>query len=176
MSPVYNTLEAGYLLSADRRDEAKVRLNRALDIAPGFWAAHCTQALLDLADHKTDQAIAELRRGVELADGTSRPLALLGMHLARIGQREEARDILGRLLTLAKSRYVSPSSIAVMHAGLGEVKLALDALDEAYLSRDTRLVFLKDDPRLASLRQEPRFVALMHKLKLDGFGPGLAPL
>jgi hypothetical protein len=71
---------------------------------------------------------------------------------------------------------VSPSSIAVMHAGLGEVKLALDALDEAYLSRDTRLVFLKDDPRLASLRQEPRFVALMHKLKLDGFGPGLAPL
>jgi len=27
-----------------------------------------------------------------------------------------------------------------------------------------------------SLRQEPRFVALMHKLKLDQFGPGLAPI
>jgi len=26
------------------------------------------------------------------------------------------------------------------------------------------------------LREEPRFVALIHKLKLDRFGPGLAPL
>jgi hypothetical protein len=38
------------------------------------------------------------------------------------------------------------------------------------------MTFLKDDPRLAGLRKEPRFVALMHKLKLDGYGPGLAPL
>ena len=175
MSPVYNTLEASYLLAAGRRDEARVRLHRALDIAPGFWLAHCTQALLHLADHETDQAIAEMRRGVDLADGTTRPLALLGMHLARIGQREEARDILGRLLALAKSRYVSPSSIAAVYAALGDVEPALDALDQAFLARDTRLIFLKDDPRLASLRQEPRFVALMQKLKLDGFGPGLAP-
>jgi len=60
MSPVYNTLEASYLLAAGRRDEARVRLHRALDIAPGFWLAHCTQALLHLADHETDQAIALL--------------------------------------------------------------------------------------------------------------------
>jgi TolB-like protein/tetratricopeptide (TPR) repeat protein len=176
MSPVYNTLEAAYLLAAGRRDEARGRLHRALDIAPGFWLAHCTQALLHLADHKTDQAIAEMRRGVELADGTTRPLALLGIHLARIGQREEARDILNRLLHLAKMRYVSPSSIAAVYAALGDVAPALDALDQAFIAHDTRLIFLKDDPRLMSLRQEPRFVALMHKLKLDQFGPGLAPI
>ena len=70
---------------------------------------------------------------------------------------------------------MSPSSIATVHAALGDVEPALDALDQAFLMRDTRLVFLKDDARLASLRQEPRFVALMHKLKLDQFGPGLAP-
>jgi len=56
------------------------------------------------------------------------------------------------------------------------VRPALDALDRAYLTRDTRLTFLKDDPRLAGLREEPRFVALMHTLKLDRFGRGLAPL
>jgi TolB-like protein/DNA-binding winged helix-turn-helix (wHTH) protein/tetratricopeptide (TPR) repeat protein len=176
MSPVYNTLEAAYLLEAGRRDEARGRLNRALDIAPGFWLAHCAQALLDLADRKTEEAIAEMRRGVDLADGTTRPLALLGMHLARIGQRDEARGILNQLLNLAKTRYVSPSSIAAVYAALGEVDPALDALDQAFVARDTRLIFLKDDPRLMSLRQEPRFVALMHKLKLDQFGPGLAPI
>ena len=41
--------------------------------------------------------------------------------------------------------------------------------------RDTQLVFLKDDPRWSGLRSEPRFVALMHKLKLDRYGPGLSP-
>ena len=71
---------------------------------------------------------------------------------------------------------MSPSSIAAVHAALGDVELALDALDQAFDARDTRLIFLKDDPRLMSLRQEPRFVALMHRLKLDQFGPGLAPI
>jgi len=175
MSPVYNTLEAGYLLEAGRREEARVRLNRALDIAPGFWLAHCTQALLNLAEHNTGEAIAEMRRGVALADGTTRPLALLGSHLAHVGQREEAREILDQLLALAKSRYVSPSSIATVYAALGDVEPALDALDQAFLTRDTRLIFLKDDLRLASLRKEPRFASLIHKLKLDQFGPGLAP-
>ena len=69
-----------------------------------------------------------------------------------------------------------PSSLAAVHVALGQVEPALDALDRAFQTRDTRLTFLKDDARLAPLREEPRFVALMRKLKLDRFGPGLAPV
>lgn len=176
LSPPLNTLEAAYLLEAGRHDEARARLNRALDIAPRFWLAHCALGVLLFVDQQPDQAIAEMRDAVVLADGISRPSALLAISLARLGQTQEARAILTRLLTRAKSRYVPPSSLAAVYAALGEVEPALDALDQAYLTRDTRLTFLKDDPRLAGLRQEPRFIALLHKLKLDGFGPGLAPL
>jgi TolB-like protein/Flp pilus assembly protein TadD len=176
LSPVLNTLEAAYLLEAGRRDEARARLTRALDIAPRFWAAHCTQGLLLLADGRPDDAIAEMRRAVALADGTSRPIALLGIWLARRGQVEEARAILSQLLALERVRYVPPTSLAAVYAALGEVEPALDALDRAFVTRDTRLTFLKDDPRLSALRGEPRFVALLRKLKLDRFGPGLAPL
>ncbi len=69
-----------------------------------------------------------------------------------------------------------PSSLAAVYVALGEVERALDALDQAFLTHDTWLTFLEDDPRLARLRQVPRFVALMRKLKLGRFGPGLAPL
>src|SRR4029077_13157995 len=86
MSPVYNTLEAAYLLEAGRRDEARARLNRALDIAPRFWLAHCTQGLLLLADQQPEKAVEEMRRAVVLSDGNSRPSALLGIYLARLGQ------------------------------------------------------------------------------------------
>jgi DNA-binding winged helix-turn-helix (wHTH) protein/TolB-like protein/tetratricopeptide (TPR) repeat protein len=176
MSPVLNTLEAAYLLEAGRRDEARARLNRALDIAPRFWLAHCTQGLLFFADRQPDDAIAEMRRAVALADGTSRPSALLGIYLARLGQVAEAREVLNRLLALEKTRYVPPTSLAAVYAALGETEPALDALDRAFLTRDTRLSLLKDDPRLASLRGEPRFVTLLHKLKLDRYGRGFAPL
>ena len=176
MSPVFNTLEAGYLLESGRRDEARARLSRALVVGPRFWLAHSTQGMLHFVDRQPDLAIAEMREAVVLANGNSRPNALLAIYLAHLGQAQEARAILTRLLARAKSRYVPPSSLAAVYTALGEVEPALDALDEAFMTRDTRLTFLKDDPRLAGLRQQPRFVALLHKLKLDRFGPGLAPL
>ena len=176
MSPVLNTLEADYLLEAGRRDEARVRLDRALDIAPNFWLAHCTRGVLHFVDQKPDEAIAAMRHAVELADGNSRPSALLAIYLARLGQVEEARRILNRLLALEKTRYVPPTSLAAVHVALGDVGSALDALDRAFMTRDTRLTFLKDDPRLAGLHEEPRFVALLHKMKLDRYGRGVAPL
>ncbi|MEP7247035.1 MAG: winged helix-turn-helix domain-containing protein [Gammaproteobacteria bacterium] len=175
MSPVLNTLEAAYLLEAGRLDEARARLNRAMDIAPTFWLAHCVQGLLHLVSRQPEKAIPEFRNAVLLADGSSRPTALLAIYLARLGHGEEAHAILVELLARSKSSYVPPSSLAAVHAALGDVESALDALDRAYLTHDTRLTFLKDDPRLASLRKEPRFVALSHKLKLDRFGPGVAP-
>ena len=153
-----------------------MRLNRALDIAPRFWLAHSTQGLLHFVDQQPEMGIAEMRNAVMLADGSSRPSALLAIYLVRVGQTREARAILTEMLTLVKSRYVPPSSLAAVYAALGEVDHALDALDMAFLTRDTRLTFLKDDPRLYGLRKEPRYLALMQKLKLDQFGPGLAPL
>jgi DNA-binding winged helix-turn-helix (wHTH) protein/TolB-like protein/tetratricopeptide (TPR) repeat protein len=175
MSPFLNTLEASYLLAAGRREEARARLNRAFDIAPDFYLAHRTQGLLHLAEQQPELAIASLRRAVAMADGNTRPSALLGMHLARLGQRDEARAILNRLLEIANTRFVPPVSLAVLHAALGENALALNSLERAFAAHDTQLVFLKDDPRWSSLRKEPRFAALLRELRLDRYGPGLSP-
>ena len=97
------------------------------------------------------------------------------MYLARTGQRAEAREILDQLLVRASTSYVPSFSLAVLHAALGETGLALDGLERAFVVRDPQLVLLKDDPRWSGLRGEPRFAALMKRLKLDRYGPGLAP-
>lgn len=175
MSPFLNTLEAGYLLARGQREAARSRLQRAFDIAPDFYLAHRTQALLHLADGQPDLALAALRRTAEQAGGNSRPQALLGMHLARLGHQAEARAILDRLLQRSRQQFVPPISLAVLHNALGETALALDALERAYAARDTQLVFLKDDPRWAGLREQPRLVALLRQLKLDRYGAGLSP-
>ncbi|HEX7440434.1 MAG TPA: tetratricopeptide repeat protein [Caldimonas sp.] len=175
MSPFFNTLEAGYLFASGRRAEAHARLQRAFDIAPDFFLALRTLATMQLAEGQPEPAIALLRRAVAQAEGNSRPRAFLGMHLARLGRRDEAREILDQLLQQAGTRYVPSFSLAVLHAALGENATAFDALEKAYAARDPQIVFLKDDPRWVGLRHEPRFEALIRVMKLDRYGPGLSP-
>lgn len=176
MSPVFNTLEAAFLTDRHLLDEARARMAIVLDLAPRFWLAHVAQGQLWWALGRTQEAIASLRKAVELGPATSRPQAVLGAHLARLGQQDEAQGILAALQAKASQRYVAPTSLAMIQAALGQKKAALDALDDAYRWRDARLIFMKDDPSWRDLRDEPRFAALRRQLKLDRLPPGLTPV
>lgn len=171
-SLILNTLEAAFLFARGQRESAHARLARVLDIQPEFWIAHLTRARFDYVENKPAQAIEELRRADQLADGSTQAAGLLGFVLAQQGRRDEAQVVLARLLTAEKSRYVPPTSIAMIYSGLGAVEPALDAMERAFKVRDTRLIYLKDDPRWAGLRNEPRFAVLLKRMKLDSYGPG----
>jgi DNA-binding winged helix-turn-helix (wHTH) protein/TolB-like protein/Tfp pilus assembly protein PilF len=176
MSPLFQTIEGSYLVSAGRLGEAQTRLDRAFDLAPDLWLAHVAQGLLRLAEQRPEAGLASLRRAADLADGTTRPQAVLAVQLAALGQADEARELQRRLLALAKTHYVPPTSLAMVHAALDETAPALAALEQAFVVRDPRLIFLKDDPSWQRLRKEPRFIALRSRLGLDRFGPGLTPV
>lgn len=172
MSLIIGTMEAAFLVNMGRREEASARLSRVFEIEPNFWVAHMTLALIHLDGGRAEQAIVALRRADELADQSTQATALLGLQLARLGRPEEAREVLHRLLCLAEVRYVPPTSLAAVHAALGDTAAALDALESAWLARDTRLAYLKDDSRWSRLREEPRFIALQRLMRLDRYGPG----
>lgn len=166
MSLIFNALEAAMLLGRGQREQAQARLARALEIDPEFWVAHLSQAWFHLADGQPEQALASARRAEALADGSSQSTAFAGALLARMGRVDEARAMLQGLVALGRQRYVAPTSLAEVHAALGESGPALDALERAYAVRDARLVTLKVDERWAALRREPRFVALLRRMKL----------
>ncbi len=172
LSLILNALESAYLFEAGRADEATTRLTRAFQINPDFWVAHLVLARRLAGERRDTEALASFRRAEALSNGSSQPLANLGLQLARMGALDEARQIRDRLLALQTRRYVPPTSLAAVHVGLGENALALDALDRAYELRDTRLVYLKDDVRWAGLHGEPRFDKLLRRLRLDGMGAG----
>jgi TolB-like protein/tetratricopeptide (TPR) repeat protein len=172
MSLIMNTIEAAFLFSMGRHEEASERLSRVLEVGPNFWVAHIVSALIHLSKGQNEQAIEALGRADELADQSTQAAALLGVHLARLGRPEDAREVLSRLLRLAQDRYVPPTSLAAVHLALGDTTAALDALERAWLARDTRLAYLKDDIRWSGLRDQPRFVALQRLMLLDSYGPG----
>jgi serine/threonine-protein kinase len=73
-------------------------------------------------------------------------------------------------LARAKTEYVSPYEIAVIHAGLGDEDRALEWLEKAFVDRATFLVYFRMDPRVWSLRADPRFEALLGRMNFPQRG------
>ena len=101
--------------------------------------------------------------------GGTQPAAfgMLGSVYARSGRRYDALRLLGEAITRAKQGHVSPSGMALLYAGLGERKRAIEWLDKAYQQRDHALVGIKADPAFDPLREDAGFQSLIGKMKLN---------
>jgi predicted Zn-dependent protease len=91
-------------------------------------------------------------------------VAALAYAFARAGNVDRARQSLVELVALSSDRYVSPSLIAQVHAGLGDAARALDWLERALEARASDLAWLAARPVFGGLRSEPRFQTLISTL------------
>ena len=167
LSLITLTSAAGALFFARRYEEAVALLRQTLDIDPEFLPARSDFARALEYSGRTAEAVEQYERvirqaGTSLAD----PSAGLANVLAVSGRGGEAREVLATLSRSRAERYVSPWTLASIHAGLGETGEALDWLERAFEEHDPALVWLKVHPRFDSLRSEPRFEALLARLRL----------
>jgi tetratricopeptide (TPR) repeat protein len=113
------------------------------------------------------EAIAAYQKARDLS-GAEPTDALIGLGYtyAVWGKRAEALKILGELKTQSKRRYISPSSVAEIYAGLGEKDEAFDWLQRALTDHDIRLLLVAKGPEWASLRSDPRYAELLTRMGL----------
>jgi tetratricopeptide (TPR) repeat protein len=119
------------------------------------------------------EAIAAYQRAISLSKTTEFPegkpemIANLGHAYAASGKRSEALKIIEQLQELInRQSYVSPYSIALIHAALEDANEAFKWLDQAYRERDESFIHLKVDPRLDHLRSDPRFTERLRLINL----------
>ena len=93
-------------------------------------------------------------------------LALLGHAYAVSGRTAEAKQVLNDLQQLQGQRYVSPYTVAAIHAGLGDRDQAFKWLERAVEERDIWLMNLKVDPVFAKLRSHREFTDILARLRL----------
>jgi Flp pilus assembly protein TadD len=93
-------------------------------------------------------------------------LSLVAQAYAKLGQRDEARKILGQMQELATHRYVPDYGFALVQLALGEKDKAIDSLERAYRTGKGSfpIAFIPVDPMLDPLRGDPRFQALVQKV------------
>jgi hypothetical protein len=81
-------------------------------------------------------------------------------------------EVLRELESLSRIKYVSPYTVAWVHAGLDDKEKTLDYLEKAFEDQNEGLVNadlggLRTDPAWDDLRDEPRFQVLLKKVGLD---------
>jgi len=101
---------------------------------------------------------------VELSQGASHFLALLGDAYAAAGRVVEAEEILGQLLDPKEHRYASPYHVAPIFFALGRTKEAFDWLETGYQERAAFMVLMKTDPRWDNVHPDPRFQDLLRRM------------
>jgi serine/threonine protein kinase/tetratricopeptide (TPR) repeat protein len=158
-------VHAGWPFYFARDFESAIRrFRKALELDENFIPAHGWLGMALGQQHRYAEALDVFGRALEV-DRIPILTTMLAHTHALAGDRERALQLLGNLLATARTRYISPYDIGVVHAALGDARAAIEQLQAALEDRSPWMVFLPVDPRLDSLRGEVAFgeiVAALH--------------
>ena len=164
LSSVINSdLGVDYLF-AGRYDEAIAQFRKLLEMDPGYYFGHFQLGQALEMKGSREAAIGEYQKARVLNDDPS-VLGVLGRAYGLSGNRAEAVKMLEQLKKLAKERYVTAYSFALVYLGLGEKEEALRWLEKSYEDHaGADIGWIRVDPLLHSLHGDPRFEALAEKI------------
>ena len=167
LSPIVSTAVGGCLYRMRRWDESVEILQKTLQSNPGFGHAHWSLGRVLLEQNRSEEALTQFDEAAKVMGPIPATLSELGYCFARMGLRINAYAKIDELRRLAGTQWVSPLSAALIHAGLGEEKAAMELLEEAFQKRIRQLVWVNVDPRFDSLRKNPDFEGLITRLGLQ---------
>jgi TolB-like protein/Flp pilus assembly protein TadD len=167
VSPATGTNLAGIYNNARRHAEAAEQARRVLETDPHF--ARALEELGKAAEllGQPAEAVRALRKAVERSQRNPHFVASLAHGYAIAGDVGKARQLLQELRRASRKRYVSPYTIALVLAALGQRDESFRWLETAYEDRSSALPFLGVNPRLRPLHTDPRFRKLLRRMKLS---------
>jgi serine/threonine protein kinase/tetratricopeptide (TPR) repeat protein len=151
---------------ARKNDEAVLQAQKTIAMHSSFAVAHGYLGQAFLAKRENEKALQELQQALRLSGNETSFKAELANAYAVEDKKQEATAILRDLLQMSSRQYVSPYSVALVYAGLGDKDAAFRWLDKAYEERSVRLINIAVHPRFAGLRDDPRFAALVRRIGL----------
>jgi TolB-like protein/DNA-binding winged helix-turn-helix (wHTH) protein/tetratricopeptide (TPR) repeat protein len=168
LEPLTYALSAQVAFQARQYSAAIEHARRAVLIDSEFWIGHMQLAQAYEQTGQTDLALAALTDAARFSGSNSKAISLRGYILAKGGRTNEAREVLRRLESDSRERYVPPGAMALVHAGLAERETVMEWLAKAYDAHDVHLIYLPVDPKWDPYRVDPRFQALLARC---GFTP-----
>jgi serine/threonine-protein kinase len=166
LSVILPTDRCRALYFARRYPEALASCRRALDADPAFVPGLITQGMVLEGTGRDAEALAAFREVVRLSGDGPQQRTLVARATALAGDAPAARRMLAAIEAESRGRYLSPYSLALVHAALGDRDAAFRELDRAVDERSSWMTYLAVNPRLDSLRDDPRFARILDRVGL----------
>jgi Tfp pilus assembly protein PilF len=152
--------DVGYIFFCARRyGEALTEYRNALEMNADFPMALEGLAQTYVKSGKPKEAIALIAR---LPDD-SKYSGTAGYVYGVARERNEAKRVLARIMQRSEREYVSPTSIALVHIGLGDIDRGLFWLEKSYREHSPDLPILSM-PYFDGVRSDPRFIDLVNRV------------
>ena len=151
---------------ARRYDQAEAQYRKVLDMDPSYARVYVTLGSAYAQMGRHDESVAMFQKAMTLSRDRSK-IAGLGRAYALVGRRDEALAAIDELRQLSKERYITPYSVALIYASLGDKDQAFSWLERACEEGVSDLIYMKVDPFLDNLRPDPRFDALLDSVGFE---------
>jgi tetratricopeptide (TPR) repeat protein len=159
-SPISANLAAAYW-SVGQYDRSLEQSRKTVELDPSLGAAHSLLAAQLARCGRHDEAIeAANKSGIDYPE---RRESTLGLVYAIAGRNNEARQVAEELEQQPLLRRVT-SALAYIYGALGDLDQAFRLLDEAYETRVSNLIFIRNSPELRNLHYDPRYADLIRRI------------
>jgi TolB-like protein/DNA-binding winged helix-turn-helix (wHTH) protein len=151
---------------ARRYGEAAAESPKLIEWEPQLSWGYICQASVYLQTGRPREAVADLRKAVDVSHRGVFELMYLGHALGISGARAESEKVLTEMRGLMSHRYVPPEFIAVVYVGLADRDQAIQWFEKAF-AQHTIHSWVLPDPRLDPVRSDPRFKRLLERMGLS---------
>ncbi len=159
----------GYILYFARKyPQAIEQLQRTLEMDETFPATHHRLGLAYSSSGLHREAIDHCVAAARLSGDSPQALGALAYAYARGAETEKAEEILGLLVEISKTKYVSAAIMAEACLGLEQLDHAMEWLLAAVQERTAAILRLRVDPRFDCVRSDPRFQRVIEQTFLKG--------
>ena len=164
LSPPLNALLCHSLYLSRRFDDAEEAGMKAIRSDPASCIAHSCLAhsLLMVGRHK--DALRHFEEARRLSNDSKVYLGFWAYACALLGQPDEARRALKRLMSVPSHEYVPSYFVALIHLGLRQDEECIQWLGRACDERSHWVLFLNSDPIFDGVRTSVSFQQLLDKV------------
>jgi TolB-like protein/Tfp pilus assembly protein PilF len=165
-SPATSHSLAVQLYLARKFDKAIEQAHDTLGMDANLFISYAVLGEAYLSKEMYLEGLSALEKFSALSRSSAASLALLGYAHARSGERQKSLQMIDKLKSASKQRFVPALFVALVYVGLEDNDQAFTWLENALEERFNRLAYLKVDALWDPIRSDPRFAEVLRRVGL----------